>query len=300
MALSRRRTIRGLRRWSAPLFFLLPLLAILLVINIYPLVFEIGASFSSRTLGQPDARFVGLANFGRLFADARFWNSLWVTARLLLFAVPAELIVGTAIALLLHASPYRRIFFPALIVPIVMTPIVVGFVFKYMFQEDYGLISWFLKLVHLFPGFNLTTRIHTVLPALAFVDFWQWTPFVMLIVLAGLNKIPASVMEASSLDGTSGWQRFVYIVLPMLRAEFLVALLFRTVDVVRIYDIIYATTRGGPGTFSESASVYLQITAFQFRDLGYACAFAFTLVLLGVAWANLYLRVLRSREKGAV
>ena len=299
MALTRRRTIRRLRRWSAPLFFLLPLLAVLLVINIYPLVFEIGASFSSRTLGQPGGRFVGLANFGRLFTDARFWNSLWVTVRLLLYAVPAELVAGTAIALLLHASPHRKYFFPALLVPIVMTPIVVGFVFKYMFQEDYGLVSWVLKLVHLFPGYNLTTRVHTVLPALAFVDFWQWTPFVMLIVLAGLNKIPTSVMEASSLDGTTGWQRFVHIVLPMLRAEFLVALLFRTVDVVRIYDIIYATTRGGPGSFSESASVYLQITAFQFRDLGYACAFAFTLVLLGVALANLYLRVLRSREKGA-
>jgi multiple sugar transport system permease protein len=300
MALSRGRTIRGTRRWSAPLLFLLPLLAILLVINIYPTVFEIGASFSSMTLGLPGAPFVGLANFGKLFTDARFWNSLWVTVRLLLFAVPAELIAGTAIALMLHATPHRRIFFPVLLIPIVMTPIVAGFVFKYMFQEDYGLISWFLKLVHLFPGFNLTTQIRTVLPALAFVDFWQWTPFVMLIVLAGLNKIPASVMEASSLDGTSGWQRFIYIVLPMLRAEFLVALLFRTVDVFRIYDIIYATTRGGPGAFSESASVYLQITAFQFRDLGYACAFAFTLVMIGVAWANLYLRVLRSRGQGAV
>jgi multiple sugar transport system permease protein len=293
------RSFRGARRRWAPLFFLLPLLVVLLVINVYPTVFEIGASFSSVTLGQPGARFAGLENFRRLATDPRFWNSLWVTVRLLLFAVPAEIVAGTLVALMLHASRHRRIFLPALLVPIVMTPIVVGFVFKYMFQEDYGLISWLLRLVSLFPGFNLTTRIHTVLPALAFVDFWQWTPFVMLIVLAGLNKIPVSVMEAASLDGTSGWQRLIRIVLPMLRAEFLVALLFRTVDVMRIYDIIYATTRGGPGTFSESASMYLQISAFQFRDIGYACAFAFTLMLIGVGWANVYQRMLRSRGAGA-
>ncbi len=285
---------RGARRRWAPLFFLLPLLVVLLVINVYPTVFEISASFSSITLGQPGARFTGLDNFRRLVTDQRFWNSLRVTVEILLFAVPAEMVAGTLIALMLHASRHRKIFFPALLVPIVMTPIVAGFVFKYMFQEDYGLISWLLRLVGLFPGFNLTTRIQTVLPAIALVDFWQWTPFVMLIVLAGLNKIPASVMEAASLDGASAWQRFSRIVLPMLQAEFLVALLFRTVDVMRIYDIIYATTRGGPGSFSESASMYLQISAFQFRDLGYACAFAFALMLLGVLWANVYQRVLRS------
>jgi multiple sugar transport system permease protein len=205
------------------------------------------------------------------------------------------MVVGTAVALLLHNSPHRKLFLPALLLPIVATPIVVGFIFKYMYQEDYGLISYFMKLTHLFPGFNLTSRIHTVLPALAFVDFWEWTPFVMLIMLAGFNGIPLSVTEAANLDGASGWKRLWFVELPMLRAEFLVALLFRTVDIIRVYDIIYATTRGGPGAFSESASVYLQTTAFKFRDLGYACAFGFTLVLLGVALANFYLRLARAR-----
>ena len=215
----------------------------------------------------------------------------------MLFALPAELIVGTAVALLLHNSPHRKIFLPALLLPIVATPIVVGFIFKYMYQEDYGLISFFMKLLHIFPGFNLTSQIHTVLLALAFVDFWEWTPFVMLIMLAGFNGIPVSVTEAANLDGASGWTRLWFIELPMLRAEFLVALLFRTVDIIRVYDIIYATTRGGPGAFSESASVYLQTVAFKFRDLGYASAFGFTLVLLGVALATLYLRVARPRDR---
>ncbi len=286
-------------RVRTPFLFLLPLLLILLVINIYPTVFEIGTSFSSRTLGMTSSHFVGLKNFRHMLTDARFWNSLWVTLRLLLFALPAELVVGTAVALLLHNSPHRKLFLPALLLPIVATPIVVGFIFKYMYQEDYGLISYVMKLLHVFPGFNLTSRIHTVLPALAFVDFWEWTPFVMLIMLAGFNGIPLSVTEAANLDGASGWKRLWLIELPMLRAEFLVALLFRTVDIIRVYDIIYATTRGGPGAFSESASVYLQTTAFKFRDLGYASAFGFTLVMLGVALATLYLRLARARGQEA-
>jgi multiple sugar transport system permease protein len=292
-----RHVMHSFGRGRTPFLFLLPLLLILLVINIYPTVFEIGTSFSSRTLGLPSSHFVGLRNFRHMLVDARFWNSLWVTFRLLLFALPAELVVGTAVALLLHNSPHRKIFLPALLLPIVATPIVVGFIFKYMYQEDYGLISFFLKLTHLFPGFNLTSQIHTVLLALAFVDFWEWTPFVMLIMLAGFNGIPISVTEAANLDGASGWKRLWFIELPMLRAEFLVALLFRTVDIIRVYDIIYATTRGGPGAFSESASVYLQTTAFKFRDLGYASAFGFTLVLLGVALATIYLRVARARKQ---
>jgi multiple sugar transport system permease protein len=286
-------------RVRTPFLFLLPLLLILLVINVYPTVFEIGTSFSSRTMGMTSSHFVGLKNFRHMLTDGRFWNSLWVTLRLLLFALPAELVVGTAVALLLHNSPHRKLFLPALLLPIVATPIVVGFIFKYMYQEDYGLISYAMKLLHVFPGFNLTSRIHTVLPALAFVDFWEWTPFVMLIMLAGFNGIPLSVTEAANLDGASGWKRLWFIELPMLRAEFLVALLFRTVDIIRVYDIIYATTRGGPGAFSESASVYLQITAFKFRDLGYASAFGFTLVLLGVALATLYLRLARARGQEA-
>lgn len=294
----REQIIRGIQRRSAPFLFLLPLLLILIVINVYPTIYEIVTSLSARTLGQQTGHFVGLVNFEHLLTDARFWNSLWVTFRLLLFAVPAEMVAGTGIALLLHATPYRKYFFPPLLIPIVATPIVVGFIFKYMFQEDYGVISYAMKVLHVFPGFNLTTNIHTVVPAIAFVDFWEWTPFAMLIVLAGLNSIPESIMEAASLDGASGWQRFWFVVVPMLRSEFLVALLFRTVDVVRIYDIIYATTRGGPGTFSESASIYLQTVAFKFRDLGYACAFGFTLVILSVLLANLYLRLARSRAQG--
>jgi len=292
-------TLQAIGRRSAPFLFLLPLLLILVVINVYPTIYEIITSLSSRTLGEQSGHFVGLANFERLFTDARFWNSLWVTFRLLLFAVPAEMVAGTGVALLLYASRYKKYFFPPLLVPIVTTPIVVGFIFKYMFQEDYGVISYALKVLHLFPGFNLTTNINTVVPAIAFVDFWEWTPFVMLIVLAGLSSIPEPIMEAASLDGASAWQRFWFVVLPMLRAEFLVALLFRTVDVIRIYDIIYATTRGGPGTFSESASIYLQTVAFQFRDLGYACAFGFTLVMLSVLLANIYLRLARLRPEGA-
>lgn len=296
-ALDARLPRRRRRVLPAYLPYVLPLVLLLLLVNLYPTIYEIVTSFTSRKLGPAPGEFVGLDNFRRLTADPRFWNSIWVTLRLLLYALPAEMIAGTALALLLHASPFRRAFLPLLLLPIVTTPVVSGFIFKYMFQEDYGLISHLLKLANLFPGFNLTANIRTVLPALAFVDFWQWTPFVTLVVLAGLSGIPGPILEAASLDGASPWQRLTLIVLPLLKGELLVAMLFRTVDLVKIYDVIYAITRGGPGSFSESASIYLQISAFQFRDLGYASAIGLVLIAVSLSLANLYLRALRGLER---
>lgn len=285
-----------LRRRYVPLLFLAPLVLLLVLVNLYPAVYQIITSFTSRTLGFQTADFVGVANYVHLFQDGRFWNSLWITLQLLIFTVPIELAAGMVLALLLNESPHRRFFLPVLLLPMVVTPIVVGFIFKYMYQQDYGIISYLLKLIHLYPGYNPTSNIHTVLPAIAVIDIWEWTPFAMIILLAGLQSLSQSVLEAANLDGASRWQIFWWVIVPLLKGEIIVVLLFRFVDVLRIYDIIYALTRGGPGSFSESVSIYLQLVAFRFREIGYASAFGIVLVFLGAGLASMCLRILKSRE----
>lgn len=285
------------RRLNVGYAFVAPVLVVLVVINLYPALYQVYISLTSYQLGLEGAPFVGLANYGRLFQDARFWNAAWVTFKFLLLVIPTELLLGLALAQLLYSCRPRKYFLPLLLLPMVTTPIVVGYIFQYMFREDYGLISYFLRLLHLFPGFNLTANPTTVVPALAFVDVWQWTPFAMLVLLAGLESLPTQVFEAARVDGASALAMFRRITLPMLRNQLAVVLLFRTVDALRVFDIIFAMTRGGPGTASESVSIYLQLTAFRFRDLGYSAAIGMFLLLIGSWLAQAYLKLTGSEAQ---
>lgn len=278
-----------------PYALVLPLLALLITINLYPALYQIYISLTAYELGGPPPVFIGLHNYGALFRDPRLWNSILITFRFLLFSIPLELVLGMILALLLFNLQARRYFIPLLLLPIITTPVVVGYIFQYLYREDYGLISYLLRLGHLFPGFNLTAHPATVIPALAAVDIWQWTPFVMLILLAGLQALPASAYEAAIVDGASGWQTFWGITLPLLRNQVALALVFRTVDGLRIFDTIYTITRGGPASLSESVTFYLQLTAFQFRQIGYAAAVGMVLLIVGTIFARVYLRLFTSQ-----
>ncbi|BAS26252.1 carbohydrate ABC transporter permease [Limnochorda pilosa] len=285
---------------STGMVLVAPVLLILIVVNLYPALYQIYISFTSYRLGSPLQSFVGLSNYGRLLQDPRFWESLRITLAFLVYTIPAQLALGLLFALLLNASRHRKYFLPFLLLPVVTTPVVVGYMFQYMFREDYGLISYFMRLLHVFPGFNLTANPSTVVPALALVDIWEWTPFVMIVLLAGLQSLPLSVYEAARVDGASPWATFRHVTLPLLRNQFLVALLFRTVDGLRIFDIIHSMTRGGPGTSSESLSIYLQVAGFKFGDLGYAAAMGMVLLIIGVTLANAYLRLIGNQLTGKV
>ena len=280
--------------WKTGYILIAPVLAVLMIVNLYPSIYQIFISFMSYKLGSPVSTFNGLWNYHKLLTDQRFWNSLLVTIRLLLYTLPIQLLLGIILALLLDASRYRKYFLPFLVLPVVTTPIVVGYIFQYMFREDYGLISYILRLFHLFPGYNLTSNPNTVIPAIALVDTWQWTPFVMIVLLAGLQSLSSSVYEAARVDGASPWKIFTNITLPLLKNQILVVLLFRTVDVLRTFDIIYALTRGGPGTSSETLTIYLQLTGFKFRALGYAGAMGIFLLLIATLITFFYMKLIRS------
>ncbi len=277
----------------------MPLLALLIAVNLYPALYQIYISLTSYELGGPPPEFIGLHNYGAVFQDPRFWNSVFVTLKFLVLSIPVELTLGMVLALLLFNLPTRRFFIPLLLLPIITTPVVVGYIFQYLYREDYGVISYLLRVVHLFPGYNLTAHPSTVIPALAAVDVWQWTPFVMLILLAGLQALPASVYEAAVVDGASGWQLFWWVTLPLLRNQVALALIFRTVDGLRVFDTIYTITRGGPASLSESVTFYLQLSAFQFRQIGYGAAMGMMLLVIGTLFARLYLRFFTAQALGS-
>ena len=274
--------------------YILPIMLVLLIVNIYPVIYEIYISLTSYRLGDNTATFVGLANYARLFLDKRFLNSIFVILKFLLIVIPLELVLGLVIAEIFYHFHHRKYVLPLLIIPVVVTPVVWGFMFQYMYRADYGLISYFLRLVHLFPGFNLTANTGTALWALAIPDILQWTPFVVLILLAGLDSISPSVHESAMIDGASFWHVFKWIDLPLIRAQIAIVLLFRTVDSIKIFDTIFAMTRGGPGISSESVSIYLRLVAFNNREIAYAAAIGLFLVFLGSFFAQIYLKLFKS------
>ncbi|MCX6090261.1 MAG: sugar ABC transporter permease [Atribacterota bacterium] len=286
--------IRHWSYWKTGYILIAPVLFVLIIVNLYPSLYQIFISFMSYKLGSPISSFNGIANYQKLLTDVRFWNSLVITLKLLLYTLPVQLVLGIILAMLLDASRYHKYFLPLLVLPVVTTPVVVGYIFQYMFREDYGLISYFLRLLHLFPGYNLTANTGTVLPAIAMVDTWQWTPFVMIVLLAGLQSLPSSVYEAARVDGGSWWDIFLKITLPLLKSQILVVLLFRTVDVLRIFDTIFALTRGGPGTGSESLTIYLQLTGFRFRNLGYAGAMGMFLLVIASLFTTAFMKLAKS------
>lgn len=278
-----------------PVYLILPLLFTLLVVNLYPTIYQIYISLTSYTLAGSTIEFIGLSNYIQLLYDNRFWNSILVIIKFLLYTIPLEVILGMFIALLLYECEYRRYFIPLLLLPVTTTPIVVGYIFQYMYRQDYGIISYVLKVLRIFPGYNLTANPNTVIPAIAIIDIWEWTPFVMLILLAGLQSLPPSIYEAAKVDGASSIQLLKWITIPLLKNQIFIVLIFRTVEIIRLFDIIFSTTRGGPGIASESTSIYLQLLAFRFRELGKGAALSMLLMFIGLFFATLYLRILKNQ-----
>ena len=184
-----------------------------------------------------------------------------------------------------------------LLIPMMLPPVVVGVVWRLMFNPDFGAINGTLKGA----GVNTEALTWTASPGLALasviaVDVWQWTPFMFLILLAGLQAIPQEPYEAAMIDGSNWWQTFRHITLPMLKPAILIALLLRTMDLLRVFDQIFILTEGGPGFATETVSLYIYRTAFRFADFGYAAAMSFVLLALTNIISLVYIRLLQRQE----
>jgi multiple sugar transport system permease protein len=272
-----------------------PTVAVLLALSIYPLIHAVTLSLQVTSAGTPQW---SVGNFARLFSDRFFLAAFGHTFVYAAGALTLEFLLGLVLALLLNSQFRGRRFFRAgLLIPMMLPTVVVGVIWRLMLNANFGAVNGTLKNI----GFDTTNLTWTSSPNLAMLsiivaDVWQWTPFLFLILLAGLQAIPQEPYEAARIDGSSSWQTFRHITLPLLKPAILVALLLRTMDLLRAFDQIFILTEGGPGFATETISLYIYRSAFRFSDFGYAAAMSFALLLVTNIISALYIRVLQTKE----
>lgn len=283
------------RQWQLPMLLLAPTVLVLLALSIYPLIYAVKVSL--QTGAGATVRW-SLANFMRLGSDGFFLAALRHTLIYAVVALTLEFLLGLGLAVLLNSAfRARGLFRAALLVPMMLPPVVVGVVWRLMLNPNFGALNGTLKGV----GLNTASLTWTASPRLALfsvimVDVWQWTPFMFLVLLAGLQAIPQEPYEAALVDGSSAWQTFRHVTLPLLKPAILIALLLRTMDLLRVFDQIFILTEGGPGFATETVSLYIYRAAFRFGDFGYAAAMSFVLLLLTNVISLIYIRLLQRQE----
>jgi multiple sugar transport system permease protein len=226
-----------------------------------------------------------LENFAGVVADRRFWNGVRTTFYFTLLAVPLQVVLGLAIAVLFNREfPGKGLVRTIILLPMVATPVAIALIWALMFNPSLGVLNYFLESLGL-PRSLWVADASLAIPSLVLVDVWEWTPMVALILLAALQAIPGEFYEAARIDGASGWQAFRFITLPSIRSAIVVALILRSIDALKTFDIIYVITGGGPGTASETLNVFAFRTGFEFFRAGYAAALLIFLMflVLGVA-----------------
>jgi multiple sugar transport system permease protein len=250
-----------------------------LAMTVVPLVYSLETSLQEFRLGKAPA-FVGLQNFISLLDDANFHSSLATTLIYTVVATAIEFVLGLALALLLKDEfPFQGVVRSSLIIPMVIAPIVVGIIWRLLYNADVGLFSF---VVEALTGKSLSVLSSTTLalPALILVDVWEWTPFMFLILLAGIQSLPQEPFEAARVDGAGPWNVFVNLTLPMLRPVIAVAILIRALDAFTVFDQVFVLTQGGPGTATEVATLMIYKTAFRFSQFGYGAAMAVAVLVL--------------------
>ncbi|MEW9524374.1 sugar ABC transporter permease [Agrobacterium radiobacter] len=270
--------------------FVIPALVVISAVIVFPWVFTLWMSAHRWTLGQEQS-FIGFENYIRLASDGRFWESLWHTLIYTVLSVVAPLFLGTLAALVFDAQfPLRGFLRGVFVMPMMATPVAIALVWTMMFHPQLGVLNYLLSFIGIGPLEWIYNQ-STVIPSLVLVETWQWTPLVMLIVLGGLAAVPREPYESAEIDGANAWQKFRYLTMPMIAPFLMIAVIIRSIDAVKSFDIIYAMTQGGPGTASETINIYLYNTAFAYYDIGYGSAMAVVFFIIIVALSFVLLMV---------
>jgi len=260
-----------------------PLLSVMAVAVGFPLLYSLWLGFTSYQLVSGGvADFVGLDNYLRVLSDRDYWASLSATATYVFLSVTFELIIGLTLALALQSQKWFKNFTRSfLLAPMFITPIAVGLMFRFFLNDQLGAIPYYLNQVGLSYDFFGSGR---ALVSLAFIDVWQWTPFMVLLLLAGLESIPKQPIEAARVDGANRFYIFRRVTLPMLSPILIVAVLLRGLDALKVFEYVYATTRGGPGIETKTIQYLTYQTGISYYRLAEASAMAFILlvIVLGV------------------
>jgi multiple sugar transport system permease protein len=259
-----------------------PAIFVLLLIGIFPLIYLLMVSFQGITMTETGTDFVGARNYAQLFDDARMWEALLHTVIFTAISLPLELLFGLAMAqLFLERLPGRQVFIALLVLPVVVSPIVSGATWSLLFDHRFGPIN---QIIGWFTGDDTailwTIKPNLVYPAIIAAEVWQWTPFMFLLLLAALANVDKSLLEAASIDGAGWWRTFFKIVLPAIWPVMAVAILIRGLDLFRLFDIVWALTRGGPGTMTETISMFTYVKGFQQFETSYTAAVAFLVIVI--------------------
>lgn len=281
--------------------YIAPAMTIMTVLTVFPTIFLYLISVTNYQLGWDLSRiqFVGLDNYIRLFSgrDPDFWNAVVISLQFMVITTGIEMILGFAIGKLLCDSEFRLkpVVFAILIIPIVMTPSIAGNIWKLMLNSEYGIVNYFLNCLGISNVAWLDAKM--AFSSVVLADVWQWTPFVSLISYAGLCSLPSDQYEAARIDGGNAWQLFRYITLPSLRPLIFLTLIFRTIDSLKIYDMPFVLTQGGPGNSTEFLSLHIyRLANAQNGLIGRAAANAIVLMIISTTVSKLLIHYQRKEE----
>jgi multiple sugar transport system permease protein len=273
-----------------------PAMLTLVVVGLVPFLYTVYLSLHEIRHAQVGA-WAGLANYQALLANPRFWHSAGVSLLFIATAVPLEFGLGLAGALILNQGVrLRSIIIPLLFVPTMMAPVVVAILWKIMLAGSWGLLSYnVIERFGILTGTSVLASPNLALYALVLVDVWQWTPFMMLALFAGLQSLPLTPYRAAAVDGATSWQTFLRLTLPLMTPLMAVIGLLRLIDAFKVFDTIFLLTGGGPGTATESTSLFIYKRVFDFWDLGPASATAVVIWIMFFIFANGFYQIARRR-----
>jgi multiple sugar transport system permease protein len=296
------RRVRGLSDRAIAWIFIAPTIALLLVINIFPLVWTIRLSFTNYRANRPNATVlgVGIDNYVSVLTDPDVWTAMQATAHFLFWTILIETVLGFTLAYLVDRRFRGHAFWTTVIlIPMMLSPAVVGNFWTFLYQPQIGLWNYAVEFLTHIPAssFSMIGSVRLAPWAIINVDVWMWTPYVMLICLAGLRSIPDYLYEAAEIDRASKWQQFWTITVPLTLPFIMLAVLFRGIENFKMFDMVNLLTNGGPGSTTELASITLKREAFEKWRTGYSSAFAVILFVTVYGLASIYVKAL-NRVKG--
>lgn len=288
-------TIKSNDRWYC--FLILPTILVLLLINIYPLLYSVFVSVTDyQLIGVHQLKFVGLKNYTDLLVNTNFLKAMLNTFIFVATSVTSEILLGVTIAILLYrlegAGNMLLSFF---LLPMMLTPVIIGIMWRFMFNYDFGMINVFLVHIGLPKVAFLSDTLHAIY-YLTIVDMWQWTPFIILLVYGNLQALPKELIESAAIDGASSIKTFKSITLPFLSQTIFVCVLIRLMDSIREYDKVYTMTQGGPGNATETVSFFIYRQAFKFFNTSSAAASSIILLIITIIISNLFTKRMRKNE----
>jgi len=280
--------------------FHLPTFLVLTAITLFPIIYSIYISFFGYTLSKPgsEKQFVGFQNFINIFSDAGFWNSMLVTVKFVFGVTVVQVVFGLVIALILNSIVKgKKILTSLVMVPMMVAPLIVGLMYSFILNPQFGLYTFFIDYFNLPLTISPLSSATSALIVMMITDIWEWTPFMVLMILAALQSVPVSPYEAAMIDGATEFQTLRYITLPLIKPVILVATILRAMEAFKEFDKPYILTGGGPGAATEVIDMFTYREAFINFNFSYAAALSLVLFILLLAGGILYGRLIMEQEK---